>query len=157
MRKRTFEKESLIRASADEVFDWHKTEDALEKLIPPNDPVTVGERDGSVKDGDTVTLVIGFGPFEMEWLARHQNYEEGRQFEDVQVHGPFAHWVHTHEVIPEDEGSCRLRDHVEYAVPFGFIGDLLAGWFVRRKLRSMFEYRHSVTKQELEEDAHSPT
>ncbi|MFB6345661.1 MAG: SRPBCC family protein [bacterium] len=150
MKKRIFEKESVIEAPARKVFDWHKTDDALEKLIPPGDPVSVGERNGSIKDDDTVVLKIGFGPFSMNWLARHQNYEEGRQFEDVQVEGPFAHWVHTHEVIPEDESRCRLRDHVEYAVPFGALGDFLFGWFVRRKLQSMFEYRHSVTREELE-------
>lgn len=152
MRERTFRKESLIEANASDVFDWHKTKDALEKLIPPGDPVSVGERNGSIKNGDTVVLEIGIGPFTMEWLARHRNYEEGRQFEDVQVHGPFAHWVHTHEVIPENDSSCRLRDHVVYALPFGIIGDFFGNWFVRRKLQSMFEYRHKVTKAELETD-----
>lgn len=151
MRKRVFEKESTINAPARDVFDWHKTEDALEKLIPPGDPVRVADRSGSIENGDTVTLEISPGPFTMEWLARHQNYEDGRQFEDVQVHGPFAHWVHTHEVIPVDEETCRLRDYVEYAVPFGFFGDLLAGWFVRWKLNNLFDYRHEVTRKELEE------
>lgn len=150
MRKRVYEAESLIAVPAQELFDWHKREDAFEKLVPPGAPVTVADRNGNIKNGDTMTLEIGVGPFTIEWLARHQNYEDGRQFEDVQVHGPFAYWVHTHEVIPVDDRTSRLRDHVEYALPFGIVGDLLGGWFVRWRLRKMFDYRHRVTKEELE-------
>jgi len=151
MTRRTFEKESRIEASAQEVFDWHKTDEALEELIPPSDPVTVKSRSGGIQDGATVTLRIQFlGPLGMDWVARHRNYEEGRQFEDVQESGPFRSWCHTHEVEPIDDSTCRLRDRVEYELPFGWITDLLAGWFVRRKLQSMFEYRHDVTREELE-------
>jgi ligand-binding SRPBCC domain-containing protein len=151
MTRRTFEKESRIKAPAQEVFDWHKTDEALEKLIPPSDPVSVKSRSGGIKDGATVTLRIQFlGPLGMDWIAHHQNYEEGRQFEDVQKSGPFKYWCHTHIVEPVDDEECLLRDHVEYELPFGWLADFLAGWFVRRKLQSMFDYRHQVTREELE-------
>lgn len=152
MIKRTFEASSVIEVPARDLFDWHKTEEALEKLIPPGEPVSVKSRTSGIQDGDVVTLRISFlGPIGMDWVAEHQNYREGRQFEDVQTSGPFAHWVHTHIVEELDETRSRLRDEVEYALPFGRLGDWLGNWFVRRKLESMFEYRHRVTREALED------
>jgi hypothetical protein len=37
---------------------------------------------------------------------------------------------------------------VEYALPFGALGRWLGGWYVRRKLEKLFEYRHDVTARE---------
>ncbi len=149
--KRTFEYSSIIDAPAQTVFDWHKTDEALETLIPPGDPVSVKSRTGGIRAGDVVVLRITLlGPIGMDWVAEHRHYEEGRQFEDVQTQGPFAHWVHTHIVDDLDEDRCRLRDEVEYALPFGRIGDWLSNWLVRRKLTSMFEYRHNITREATE-------
>lgn len=158
MIKRQFLKESLVNAPARDVFDWHKTGEALEKLIPPSDPVTVVERTGGIdEEGSTLTLRIKLlGPLAIHWVARHQNYVEGRRFEDVQVRGPFAHWVHSHEVEPVGETQCRLRDRIEYALPLGWLGDLLGNALVRRKLESMFDYRHRVTREELETPGENP-
>jgi len=151
MIKRTFQKSSVIEAPAQDLFDWHKTKDALEKLIPPGEPVSVKSRTGGIEDGDVVVLRIRvLGPIGMDWVAEHQNYVEDQQFEDVQTQGPFAHWVHTHIVEGLDGRRSRLRDEVEYALPFGRVGDWLGNWLVRRKLESMFDYRHRVTKEALE-------
>jgi hypothetical protein len=38
---------------------------------------------------------------------------------------------------------------VEYALPFGIFGRWVAGWYVRRKLEKLFEYRHQVTIREV--------
>jgi ligand-binding SRPBCC domain-containing protein len=150
MIKHSFEKSSVINAPAQDVFDWHKTEDALETLIPPGEPVSVKSRTGGIEDGDVVVLRISFlGPIGMDWVAEHRNYVEGEQFEDVQVSGPFAHWVHTHKVEPVDGKRSRLIDHVEYALPFGWLGDWLGNWLVTRKLESMFAYRHRVTREQF--------
>jgi ligand-binding SRPBCC domain-containing protein len=32
-------------------------------------------------------------------------------------------------------------------LPLGFIGGLLGGWFVDKKLRKLFRYRHNVTAE----------
>lgn len=149
--RRTFDKKSTIAAPAEHVFDWHKTDEALEKLIPPWAPVGVKSRSGGIRDGATVTLRLQLlGPLGTDWVARHQNYVEGKQFEDVQENGPFRHWVHTHSFEEKDAQRCVLHDHVEYELPFGRVADFLAGWFVRRQLESMFEYRHRTTKEILE-------
>jgi hypothetical protein len=67
----------------------------------------------------------------------------------VQVSGPFAYWKHTHTFEPDGRDSCILEDRVEYALPFGVLGRWLAGWYVRRKIAQLFEYRHVVTAREF--------
>ena len=92
---------------------------------------------------------LGDGHSGRRWVAEHQDFEEGRYFSDVQVSGPFAYWKHTHTFEPDGPTACFLEDRVEYALPFGVLGRWFAGWYVRRKLTKLFEYRHEVTAREL--------
>lgn len=147
--RHVFEKQSRIAASAAQVFAWHERPDALQKLIPPGQPVKIVEHTGGIGNGARVELKMGFWPIQLKWVARHGNFKAGRSFEDVQEIGPFASWKHTHTVSPEGDHACVLKDHVEYELPFGNVGELAAG-FVRKKLEATFAYRHRVTIQENE-------
>lgn len=142
-------KTSEIPASAREVFAWHQTPDALPTLIPPWEPVTVEKPPASLRDGETAVLVIRQGPFRLRWVARHDSFldrgEQGGEFTDEQVSGPFARWVHRHVVRAVSPDRCVLEDRIEYALPLGPLGELFGGWLVRRKLTRMFEYRHQAT------------
>jgi uncharacterized protein len=136
-----FEKESVIPASAQTVFDFHKRPDALQLLIPPGQPIHVVEHTGGIENGARVVIEMGFRPFAIRWVARHQGYIEGVQFQDVQERGPFRSWVHTHTVRALTPHSCVLRDHIEYELGL----DWILGAIVRRKLEQTFAYRHGVT------------
>jgi ligand-binding SRPBCC domain-containing protein len=92
-------------------------------------------------------LRVRVGPFPVLWVFEHCDYQEGRQFRDIQVKGPFKRWDHTHGFIADGPAACWFEDRVEYALPLGRFGSLLAGWFVRRKLERMFEYRHRITAE----------
>ncbi len=143
-----FVKVSRIGASAERVFRWHERPEALTELTPPWDRVRVVERTGGIdRIGSRVVLAIGRRPWTLRWIAEHTAYEAGRMFRDVQIEGPFARWEHTHRMTPDGPDACLLEDRVEYALPLGFVGRLLGGWFVRRKLTRMFEYRHRVTRE----------
>jgi ligand-binding SRPBCC domain-containing protein len=139
-----FEKRTRIPAPARQVFAWHEGPDALRSLIPPRDPVRVVRQSGGVRDGAEVVLALGFGPLSIYWVACHKNYLAGRQFTDVQKKGPFHFWEHTHTILPDGPDACILIDHVEYELPFGFLGRFALP-LVRRKLKEMFAWRHQVT------------
>lgn len=145
MRKLQFTFRSRIPASADSVFRWHARPDALEKLTPPWERVKVMERVGGIENGARVVLLVGRWPFQVRWVAEHFDFIEGRQFRDRQVRGPFAQWDHLHRITPDGPDACWLEDRIEYSLPFGGLGQLVAGWFVRRKLARLFAYRHQVT------------
>lgn len=143
-----FEHRSRMPATAEEVFDWHLREGAFERLAPPFDPAEVVAREGGVADGGTVELRLG--PLRQRWLARHTDFEPGRLFRDVQEEGPFARWEHTHEVIPADGGACELVDRIDYDLPGGALGRMVAGGFVRERLERVFAYRHETLRGDLE-------
>lgn len=131
------------------MFRWHAEPGALERLTPPWEPMYVLERARGVGNGDGGVLAVRVGPFTIHWEFQHRDCIEGRQFRDVMLRGPFASWDHTHRFIPDGPSACWLEDDIEYELPFGFLGDLLAGWHVRRKLRRIFQYRHRITAQLL--------
>jgi ligand-binding SRPBCC domain-containing protein len=144
----TFEYSSHIAAPVEEVFAFHERPDALELLSPPGSAEIVS-RSGGLEVGAIVELRVAFGPLKLRWLAHHIAYEKNRLFIDEQREGPFAAWVHAH-LFQAEEAGTRLTDSIEYALPGGSMIERAAGWFVRRKLRQMFEYRHLVTRRMCE-------
>ncbi len=145
MKTEIFLRRSPIHARAEDVYAWHALPGTLERLTPPSEHVKLIERSGGLGHGARVVLQFGRWPFQRRWIAEHQEYEEGRFFSDIQVSGPFAYWKHTHRFEPDGPDACFLEDQVEYALPFGALGRWFAGWYVRRKLAKLFEYRHEVT------------
>jgi len=147
MKTETFSKRTLIHTSADELFAWHAEPGALERLTPPWEKVEIIERVGGIEPGARVVLQARIGPVRVGWVAEHVDWVEGREFSDRQVRGPFAFWEHTHRFISEGLDTCWLEDEIHYALPLGWLGRALAGWYVRRKLERLFAYRHGVTAE----------
>ena len=113
-----------------EVFAWHGRPGAIERLMPPWQPVRVERESASLRDGTAVLALPGG----IKWTAEHQpsGYEEGRRFTDVlttPVLSSTVAWTHTHSFAPlgPDEHT-QLTDTVDARVP-------------GRLLREMFAYR----------------
>ena len=137
-----FVKSVLIDAPVEVVFGFHEREDALALLTPSFPPVRVLARTGGIKSGARVELRVGF----FRWIAHHTAYEKNRLFEDRQIRGPFAKWIHRHEFESAGPKQTRLTDRIEYELPGGSIVNALFGWVVIPGLRQMFAHRHRVTK-----------
>jgi len=147
-----FNYESIIRAPANLVFDWHHDPAAIKKLTPPWEPVEVVGKPACIDElGSRTTLKMSiFAVIHFLWVAEHRNYQPGKSFQDVQISGPFARWCHTHSVEPIDENTCRYIDHIDYKMPLGCLGELFGGRLIRHKLKKMFAYRHQLVKEECE-------
>ena len=144
---------TLIHASVAEVFAFHERPEALTELTPPWAKVQIITPPTSLAVGTRVVLRTRIGPFWKRWVAEHTAYEAGHFFEDKQVSGPFASWVHRHQfepVVEHGEENTLLTDEVTYEVPLGALGQTLGGWFVRKKIDAMFAYRHEVTRRTCE-------
>jgi TIGR01777 family protein len=145
-----FERRVRLPVDAEEAFAWHERPSALERLTPPWERVEVVERAGEgLRPGTKVRLRTGLGPCAVEWEAEHRLREPGRRFVDVATRGPFARWEHLHEFENAEDGGCWLRDRVDYALPGGAVGRVLAGPWVRRRLKRLFAYRQATTRDDL--------
>jgi ligand-binding SRPBCC domain-containing protein len=144
-----FLRKTRIEAPAETLFRWHAEPGALERLSPPWEPVEVIERAPGVRNGDRGALRVRMGPLKLRWVFEHRNCIPGRQFQDVQIRGPFKRWEHTHRFTPDGPDACWLEDEIEYEFPFGALGRWIAGRMVRRKLERLFEYRHQMTAEAM--------
>lgn len=139
-----------LPVSTSQAFDWHARPGALERLIPPWESVELGARSENLCEGATVELLNRLGPLKMRWLVEHFDFEPGRRFCDVQRSGPFTAWKHFHLFHSlEDPHSCVLEDRIEYQLPGGWLGNLLASRWTRKQIQRMFDYRHETTSKDL--------
>ena len=146
----TFEKRSEMPVPRDALFAYHARPGAIERLIPPFQSARVVEKSDNIRDGARVVIEVQVGPIRQRVVAEHFGYVEGRQFCDRMLNGPFARWEHTHRF--EDgptPGTSVLVDHVEYALPMGALGGLVAGGYVRGELDRMFAFRHARTRNDV--------
>ena len=150
MRRMTFVATTRLPGSAEAVFDWHEAPGAFERLTPPWERVRLVRHEGGIRDGARVSLLVGPAPFSLRWDLEHRDYQHGRSFTDIQVTGPFQYWKHVHRMIPDGPQASILEDSIEYALPLGAVGWLVGRFFVQRKLRRLFAFRHEVTRRAFE-------
>lgn len=144
-----FQYSSLIDAPVEVVWNFYERPDILQLLTPPWQPVQVVRREGGLAVGAISEFRIFLGPIPVPWVARHTACETNRLFIDEQESGPMTSWTHRHEFISEN-GKTRLRDAIDYALPGGWIVEIILGGFVDARLRDMFRYRHQVTLRECQ-------
>jgi uncharacterized protein (TIGR01777 family) len=148
-----------VPVPSQELFAWHERPGAFERLAPPWLRVDVVRSDGRITDGARVTLRTWLPPgspvgVPVRSQIEHRDYIAGRQFRDVQLAGPFAHWAHLHRFEPgPGPGESTLVDAVDYALPLGTLGALGGGAFARAEVDRLFRYRHAVTAADLERHA----
>lgn len=147
----TFERSVRIERPAAEVFAWHERPGAFQRLAPPWQKLQVLSQAGGIRDGAKVSLRTQIGPAWVQWDVEHRDYIKGVQFRDVQMRGPFARWEHLHRFESVDGGrACVLTDAITYELPFGVLGRVGGAGFARRELARVFNYRHALTKADLE-------
>ena len=76
----------------------------------------------------------------LRWTSRIEEWEPGRSFVDRQLRGPYGLWHHRHTFAADGEATI-VRDTVDYALPFGPLGELAHALFVRRDLERIFAFR----------------
>lgn len=139
---------SLLPAAAEQVYRWHTRPGAFERLVPPWERVQLIARDG-LFETQRVELGLQIGPFRVPWTSRHHDVTPGRQFVDTQERGPFALWTHARRFEPISPRSSRLEEEIEYRLPAGAMGRMLAGRMVRGKIARMMQHRHRVLSADL--------
>lgn len=83
---------------------------------------------------------------QLEWITEITQVREKEFFIDNQVKGPFSIWHHQHFFRQTPDGT-EMKDIVTYEVPFGWLGSLIAGRIVRRRIEGIFNFRHTVIEK----------
>ncbi len=146
----TFVHRSEMPVSQERLFDYHTRPGALQRMLPPFQTVSVLEP-GGIQNGDQVVLRMGPPVVGVRWVAVHRDYEPPRGFTDDQASGPFARWTHRHGCLelPGQPDRSVLEDHIDYALPLGWLGQTFGGAFARHTLERMFRFRHERMFEDL--------
>ena len=143
--------------SAQALFDWHERPGAFDRLTPAWMPVEVRHREGGIRDGARVTIALPMGPVSIPWTLGHTGYTAGEGFRDIQIRGPFRSWEHVHRMEPVSAHASVLDDRITFALPLPPLGGWVAGWYTRAELARLLQWRHALTRNDLERRAHHPT
>jgi len=149
MSVQRFQFTSDLLRPAGEVFRWHEKPGALERLTPPWTKLTVVD-EGKIEDGSRTKLTQKVGLLSFNWDVEHREVRVGKSFRDVQRHGPFHLWQHLHRITQTGSGTSTLLDEIEYSLPGGALGQLIAGGAVRRELERVFRFRHERMSADLQ-------
>jgi len=137
------ERFQLVPCPRDDVFAFFAKAANLETLTPAFlnfeilTPQPIAIQQGTLIDYKLRLFRIPF-----HWHTRIDLFEPPWRFADRQIRGPYRHWYHVHE-FQDVPGGTQMRDRVEYALPFGFLGRLMHRLIVRRTLERIFDYRYN--------------
>ncbi len=129
---------------------WQARVEDARIVPPPARPVAAqpARRYRSVAAGAGSEILLSAVPIPLlpkrvSWLARITEFEWNDHFVDEQVRGPFARFSHLHRIQAEAregvEGTL-VQDEIDFALPYGFLGQLFAPQ-VERRFEQLLAYR----------------
>jgi uncharacterized protein len=151
----SFVKRTGIDVPRDALLAWHMRPGAFERLAPEWAGLRAIEHPATIAPGTRAKLALSFGLLKFPWHARYELDPAG--FKDVQEHGPMKRWVHAHRFLTGENGGSILEDAIDYELPLGALGRLVAGRRTAHRLERLFAYRHAVTRADLERHAAANT
>ena len=131
----------VVPVALRDAFAFFENPENLARITPPglNLRITSKER-VQIKRGAEIAYQIRWAGIPLSWKTVITEYEPPFRFVDEQAAGPYAEWRHTHTFKPGVEGT-EVLDHVDYVLPFGWIGRTVHRLIVRRQLERIFAFR----------------
>lgn len=145
---RSFEKSILINCSLDELYDFHTDVNNIKVITPKDIKVELLNKDFNFGEGKKLKIRSTKFCLPTIWEVEISLAKKPSIIVDSAIKSPFSFWRHSHK-FSQKGGMCQLVDVIEYEMPFGFLGNLVAP-FIEKELNSMFTYRQKITKEILE-------
>lgn len=135
---------SPMPCSQQELWEFHGSSEALNKLNPPLVTVKL-EGETKVQNGAKLSVVtylirIPVGSWQVELFE----VDPPNGFKDRSLKSPFLFWTH-HHLFEANGAQSVLTDEVSFEAPHGPIGRLLGTVFVF----CLFKFRHWKTRRLL--------
>lgn len=144
----TLEVSQFLKIDMNEAWKFFSSPENLATITPPEMGfvITSGQPE-KMFPGQIITYKVSpFPGFVTNWVTEITHVLAGSYFVDEQRFGPYQMWHHIHR-FEEKQSGVLMTDQVSYKLPFGFIGRIAHGLFVKAQLKRIFEFR----EQKLDE------
>lgn len=136
-------REQNISAPIEVLWEYFSNPKNLNSLTPPdmNFEIIAGG-DEKMYEGQIIEYRVEFvHGMKSLWLTEIAHIREQKYFVDEQRVGPYRFWYHEHR-FEKISGGVKMTDHVTYAAPFGFLGDIVHAVWIRNRLKTIFDFRY---------------
>lgn len=146
MKRHRLHRTQRVERSIEEVFAFFAEPRNLERLTPPALRFEIlGCSTPECQLGSLIDYRLRLHGIPFHWRTVISRWEPGRLFVDEALVSPYRLWEHTHRFRAEGPETTVIEDVVDYALPFGFLGELFHFW-VRRELEGIFDFRAEVVR-----------
>ena len=149
MASHTIKTIQKIPASIDQVWDFFSNPSNLKTITHAhlNFRVISRHHGDHIYPGQIIEYKVSpFFKLPLYWMTEITAVEDKKFFIDEQRHGPYKMWHHQHH-FKEISGGVEMTDIVHYKNPFWIIGKLANVLFVKKQLKTIFEYRFKITEE----------
>lgn len=138
----------VVHAPLEAVRDFHRRADSMRRITPPPVWVQLRQAPETLGEGVQMDFTLWLGVLPLRWQARIENVS-ANGFDDRQVAGPFAEWLHRHRFEALDERATRVVDWVEAKLHPSLLRRLV-GFLMWINLPLLFAYRAWRTRRLLQ-------
>ena len=145
----TLTSEQVLPLSLEKAWEFFTLPTNLDRITPKEMEFRITNNPpNKTYKGQIITYKIGALPFiKSNWITEITHLEEQKFFVDEQRFGPYAMWHHEHHFKAVSENEVLMTDIVNFKLPFGIFGDLIAGNYVRNKVKFIFESRYKILEK----------
>jgi len=131
----------------DKVFDFFADEKNLEAITPSELQFNVlNMSTGKIRKNTIINYKLKIHGVPARWRTLIKVWNPPYEFVDNQERGPYSKWHHTHS-FSKVKGGTLMDDNVIYRLPLGFLGFLLASYFVKSDVTKIFSHRQKTIGQ----------
>ena len=138
-----FKTKQLLKSDLETVWDFVSSPRNLKKITPPYMGFDITSKDLPIKMYPGMIISYKVSPLlsiPTTWVTEITQVEKHKFFIDEQRVGPYTMWHHQH-FLEETKDGILMTDIVTYKPPFGILGSIANSLFIKKKLKSIFDYR----------------
>ena len=151
MKTYSLKREQFIAADTEAVWNFFSNPHNLSVITPPEMNFKVLTENLPPKIYSGMIIQYSVSPLfniKLNWTTEIKDITERVFFIDEQKKGPYLFWQHKHTFAPVEKGT-QMKDEIEYALPFSYIGSIFHSLFVKNKLNNIFDFRSRVIAEKF--------
>ncbi|WP_428742567.1 SRPBCC family protein [Tenacibaculum sp.] len=145
----TLETEQVLGIPLKQAWDFFSSPENLQKITPPHMGFQITSKvDKKAYAGQIITYKVGvLLGVKSNWVTEITQVKNKEFFIDEQRFGPYKMWHHEHWFDELPDGKTLMKDKISYKIPFGVLGHLAQTLFIKKQLKTIFEYRYQTLEK----------